>query len=238
MPNDTIYRVVRDPDKRYERDGVVALTPRRVLEIFPGTASSVLQEDALLVEHPWLAPRCRRKLVPARYVYKVVHEEEQDELCEALIALGATDLSLAVELGAGEVKQAKGSNDARCLGVKGRVSVEKFARLQEHYKRVFGLKLSGASVDVREVDEEGFLDKLVYNRDNPKLRMLFRALKAGKEVDEYRLEIRQVLERNRKLEARIAASYKALAGDKINFEREYQASSVEGLVLVVTFGNK
>jgi hypothetical protein len=67
--------------------------------------------------------------------------------------------------------------------------------------------------------------------------MLFRALKDGREVHEFRLELRHALQRNRRLEARIAASFKQVAKVTINVEQEYQASSVEGLVLVVAFGN-
>lgn len=230
-----IYRVVRDPDDGYDQDGVEALTRKRLVERFPKTEEGAIQENALLVRHPYLHPKFERKLLPADRLYEALREEAELEFCEALMELGVVEVKIAHS--ANEMQRHRTGVDASggTKGVRASVRVNQEERLREDVERIWKLSLHARPVDIASLDKLRFFGNLVYNKSNRTLELLFDGVKAGKKFKEFQLEFKHSTSRNYELEVQIGASYHKLFDVRLNFEREHETNRVESAIFLAKF---
>jgi hypothetical protein len=236
MASEKLYLLVRNPDDRWDRDGIQALTRQRVLERFPATEERYLQDQALLVMHPTLHPACSRKLLPAANLYTALREESEHELFGALIRLGATEVELEQRVEETERNRTSGEAKLRVGAAKGEGSIESREEKRESVSRKTRVVADPLELDLSTLEQDSFFSPLVFNRDNASLRALFDTIRSGRRCTEYRLEFHHTIERSYALEIRIKASYASLFTVSIDFEREYARNRLEKAALLARFG--
>jgi hypothetical protein len=232
-----VFFLVRDADDQElnEKKGIQAINRTRLLDRFPQTAEDLIQEGALLVRHPYLHPKFEKKLLPAQKLYDALREEAELEFSEALMELGAIEIILTYSSNQNQASKIKTGAELGAFGleVKGgeieRESEEKSG--QKTWKIVLGKR----KVDLDSLNEKDFFEKLVYNKNNRTLKMLFNQIKSGQAVKKFELEFKHSISRNYNLESYIKASYAALFSLEIDFERDYKENVVEIATFVAKF---
>ncbi len=232
-----IFVLVRNPDKQKTdaENGVEEITRRRLLENFSETPENLIQEGAVLVRHPYLHPKFEAKLLPAQKLYDALREEAELEFCEALMELGATEIILTYSTNKTQASKMKTGAELGigAFGSEGSIknAEEQACSGEKTWKMVLGKQ----KVDISALDEGNFFSKLVYNKNNQTLRILFNQIKSGKEVKKFELEFKHSVSRNHKLEAKIKASYLALFSLSLDFEKDYKENEVESASFVAKF---
>ena len=226
MSHENLFHLVRHSDDCRESDGVRYITRTRLLEIFPDTPENLLQEGNLLVRHPYLHPRFDSKLLSAPLLYEALKEEAELELCQALMELGATEITLLHTQADTSVSKHRGKATASYGGGEGKIELQHTTRLQEDFERIWRVVVQRPNV-APPMDKRDFFDGLVFNRDNRTLELLFDGIKAGNHIKEFQLEFRHVTARNRGLEAKIEFSYLKICQGEIDFTSEYENNKVE-----------
>ncbi len=230
-----IIRLVRTPEERYDDSEIVALTRKRVLEIYPLTEERHLQHDALLVRHPYLHPRFTKKLLPANNLYTALREEAEEELFGALVRLGAIEVELEQARKDSQERRTGGSAGGGFKGIGVTVGGARSTKYEEMASRKIRLALHPRRLDLDEMDKEEFLAELVHNKDNATLEVLFDTIKSGKKPKEFRIEFSHAINRARALEVAISASYLKLFKVEVDFHSEYVRSRVDRMMLIARF---
>jgi len=230
---------VREPENRYEEDDLVALTRHRILEMFPSTPESYLQDQALLVRHPWLHQGTRARLLPADRLYEAIREEAESEFLAALVQLGATE----IELSRSRETSARSEQSIQSrLGLGPFVTNGKWNHSEtvaEASSHRMSLALAPRDQGTAKIyDEQAFFDSLIFNRDNKSLRILFRHISEGLQPGEFRLEFRHSVSRFHRLEEAISAKYANLFSAQVKLDAQFQANTIELAVFVARFGSE
>lgn len=232
---DDIFLLVRDPNESHDEDGVRSLTWERLREMFPDTAENLLQEGNLLVRHPYLNPKFKTKLLSAGKLYEALREEAELEFCQAIMELGATEITLVHTQGEASQQTHKGKVSGSYGAAEGSLEVNHAEKLRSEFERHWKVVLQSRNLDPALLDAERFFGRLVYNKDNRTLKLLFDQIKAGARIREFQLEFNHVTERNRSLEMKIEAKYANLCSCQVNFESQYEANRVERALLNAQF---
>lgn len=225
MSNDVaVYQLVRNPDDRYDNENICALTRKRLLDQFPETSESFIQENAFLVKHPYLHPKFSKRLLPADKLYETLRDEAYEELREAVFKLGATEVCI---LNATDESRSETQTfNAEVKIPAGEVDTSrKRSEEQGQSKRVSENLLKHENpIDINSLDKDKFFNELVYNKDNKALKILFDGIKSGQKFKEYKLEFKNSIIRNHKLEVQVRAAYKFVLKCEIGlkFEDDYK----------------
>ena len=232
-----IFVLVRNPDKQKAdpENGVEEITRRRLLESFCDTPENIIQEGAVLVRHPYLHPKFETKLLPAQKLYDALREEAELEFCEALMELGATEIILTYSTNKTQASKMKTAAELRVGAFDAEGSHKNTEEEVIAGQKTWRMVLGKQKVDINSLDEGNFFSKLVYNKNNQTLRILFNHIKSGKEVKKFELEFKHSVSRNHKLEAKIKASYLALFSISLDFEKDYKENEVESASFVAKF---
>jgi len=237
MEREKLVLLVRDPDERWDVEGIAVLTRERLLEIFPGTGEHLIVERALLVRHPYLHPKFARVLLPTSNLYTALREEAELELFAALMRLGATAVELEQMTDENERSRTAGSGDVSAVGAKVKGSFESKDSIKETVNKRLLIQFDPqAKVDIEGLEEREFFDQLVFQKDNITLKALFHEIKAGRVCKEFRLEFKHTIDRAHALEVDISAAYLNLFKVNLNFQQEYEKNRVERSSMVAKFG--
>lgn len=233
----SLFQLKRNPNEDFDNKDLrlVGLTRERLIQIFPDTDEGLLQEDNILVRHPYLHPKFNTKLISAENLYETLRTDAELEFSESLFKLGASSISLIHTTNkflANEVNfNAKGHYGA--VTAEGSTSLKTSEEdTKSHLWKVTAEKID---LDISTLDEEDFFNEIVYNKQNNSLRLLYNRIKEGQHFKEFRLEFQHKTARSLEFEAKIKAGFSQIWSVELDFKKKHEENEVQTAIFLAEF---